>query len=266
MRHSTVLRLDKLVTIFAVLLLAVSLAGAKEQQLAGIRLGQHAINLIEVYGQPDGIVSGAGGAPAGGTPAEGPALPGSPEAPGGVPGGPSPEMGPPEAAPAGPGDMAPGAGAPAAGPAAGGAAVASPFPLWAMAVWVELKPGQTEWIYNKGPVVLGFVLDRDGYVDSITVVGEQCNYARTALWRPHQYIKLGDDYKRVLFRYGYPDEEMPFTSSGPGSAAPGGGPPSVSFEGASRSFTRDVMVRYTENNNITFTLHNLKVTRIQIWR
>lgn len=268
MRHPTVQRLGQLTTILVVLLLAVSLAGAKEQQLAGIRLGQHAINLIEVYGQPDGIVSGAGAEFGGGAGADVMELPGAPAAPAGVPGAPSPGM--PAAGPeAGPGPMEPGAAAPEAGAApapGGGAAVSTVFPLWATAVWMELKAGQTEWIYNKGPVVLGFVLDRDGYIDSITVVGEECNYARTALWRPHQYIKLGDDFKRVLFRYGYPDQEIPFTSSGPGSAAPGGGPPAVSFGGASRSFTRDVILRYTENNNIAFTLHNFKVTRIQIWR
>ena len=85
MRHSTVLKHTTLLTTLAVLLLATSLAGAKEQQLAGIRLGQHAINLIEVFGQPDAWAGpGAGGAaaPAGGAAAAGgpAALPGAPPA------------------------------------------------------------------------------------------------------------------------------------------------------------------------------------------
>ncbi len=135
-----------------------------------------------------------------------------------------------------------------------------------MAVWMPLGSGQVEWIYNKGPVVLGFVLDRDGYIDSIALVGEECNYARTALWRPHQYVKLGDNFKRVLYRYGYPDETITFDSGGPGAAAPFAGQVTVSFGGTSRVFSRDVILRYTENNNIAFTLHNMLVTRIQIWR
>jgi hypothetical protein len=135
-----------------------------------------------------------------------------------------------------------------------------------MAVWMEMRPGELEWIYNKGPVVMGFVLDRDGFIDSIVVCGEECDYARTAMWRPHQTIKLGDDFKRVLYRYGYPDEELPFESTGPGTAVPGGGPISVSFGGGTRDFTRDMVIRYTEHNNIAFTVHDFKVTRIQIWK
>ena len=167
-----------------------------------------------------------------------------------------------------PAGAAPAAGAPAAAaaPAGGAAAGADVVPLWAMAVWVDLKADQTEWVYNKGPVVLGFVVDRDGYVDSIVVVGEDCDYARTAMWRPHQYIKLGDDLKRVLFRYGWPDGAVAFWFTGPGLAAPSGGPTTVTLSSGSIQFTRDVELTYTQNNNIRFTLHNFKVTRIQIWR
>jgi hypothetical protein len=265
-------------------------AGAREQQLAGMRLGQHAINLLDVYGQPDGIVVGQGPEFGAASAAQ---MPGG--APGmGGPGGPTPAMfGPPSAgmmggagappppgmagpaggAMPGPGNFGPGVpgapGMPGAPGAAGGAAAAvqaSPFPEWALAVWVEMKPGQVEWIYNKGPVVLGFVLDRDGYIDSIALVGEDCNYARTAMWRPHQYVKLGDDFKRVMYRYGYPDESITFESTGPGDAAPGQGSVTVTFAGNSHVFSHDVIVRYTETNNVAFTLHDLKVTRIQIWR
>jgi len=287
--HPAVLVLLCLVTVA----LAAGVAVAREQQLAGIRLGQHAINLLDVYGQPDGIVVGEGPEFAAPSAAQMGAMPGMPAmggplmAPptagmmGGVgappPGGPTPPPPPgmagptggvppgPGAFPAGPGAPGPGMGEMAGAAGAPGVTV-QPFPTWALAVWVPITPRQVEWIYNKGPVVLGFVLDRDGYIDHIVVVGEECNYARTALWRPHQYVKLGDDFKRVLYRYGYPDESITFDSTGPGEAAPGTGQVTVSFAGTSRVFSRDVILRYTENNNIAFTLHNMKVTRIQIWR
>ena len=257
----------------ALLVLSAGVAGAREQQLAGMRLGQHAINLLDVYGQPDGIVVGFG--PEFGAPSTEQLAAGAP-----LMGGPSPQMAPPAAGmgmaggvgapPGAPGPGAFPAGAPGA-PGGVGAAGApgvqvTPFPMWALAVWVAVGPDQVEWIYDKGPVVLGFVLDRDGYLDSITVVGEDCDYARTALWRPHQCVKLGDDFKRVMYRYGYPSESITFDSNGPGEAAPGQGQVSVSFFGNSRVFSRDVIVRYSEHNNIAFTLHNMLVTRIQIWR
>lgn len=291
MRNPTVHVVGTLAVVLALVVLTTGFAGAFEQQLAGMRLGQHAINLLDVYGQPDGVVVGGGPefAAAGGAPtaeqlpgAGGPSpLMGAPTAgmPGGV-GAPGPgAMAPPGgavpgAAPGAPPGAPPGAGgAPGAVPGAapggeapgGAAATSTSFPLWAFAVWMEMRAGQVEWIYNKGPVVLGFVLDRDGYIDSITVAAEECDYARTALWRPHQTIKLGDDFKRVLYRYGYPDEEIPFVSSGPGPAVPYAGPITVTFGGTSRVFSRDMVIRYTEHNNIAFTVHNMKVTRIQIW-
>jgi hypothetical protein len=163
-----------------------------------------------------------------------------------------------------------GAGGPGGAPggAAGGGAggmQTEPFPVWALAVWVDLGAHEVEWVYNKGNVVLGLVLDRDGFVKVIAVAAESCNYARTALWRPHRYIKLGDDFKRIIYRYGYPDETVTFTSSGPGEASTGGGTVSVQFGTTTRTFSRDCLMRYTNNNNVEFTLHNMTVTRIHIW-
>ena len=283
MNRPLALQVGAPILIVLLLVLAAGAAGAREQQLAGMRLGQHAINLLDVHGQPDGVVVG-----------QGPefAAPAAALAPGGVPlmGGPSPQMLPPAAGagmaggvgappPPGmagpPGAMGPGAfpggppggvpGAPDAGGGLAGIAV-QPFPQWALAVWAPVPPGYVEWIYNKGPVVLGFMLDRDGYIDQIIVVGDDCSYARTALWRPHQYVKLGDNFKRVLYRYGYPSESITFESTGPGAAAPGSGSVTVSFAGNSHVFSRDVIMRYEDGNNIAFTLHNMLVTRIQIWR
>jgi len=48
------------VLIALVLALALPVAHATETQLCGIRLGQHAINLLDVYGNPDGVVVGSG--------------------------------------------------------------------------------------------------------------------------------------------------------------------------------------------------------------
>lgn len=178
---------------------------------------------------------------------------------GAPPGMMGPEMG------MGPGMGMPGAEAGMGVPGAGvaGVAAAAPFPIWALPVWVTLESGEVEWIYQRGPVVMGFVLDRDGYITCIAVAGYECNYARTALWQPHRYVKLGDSLKRVLYRYGYPDEMESFTASGPGV---GQNSITVSFGQTSRTYTRDCILRYMDNNNIAFTLHDFKVVRIHIWQ
>ncbi|MBC7289651.1 MAG: hypothetical protein H5T86_16765 [Armatimonadetes bacterium] len=141
---------------------------------------------------------------------------------------------------------------------------AGPFPDsdWALPVWVTIGPGETEWIYQRGPVVMGFVLDKDGYITCIAVAGRECHWARTALWQPHRYIKLGDSFKRVLYRYGFPDSVETFTSSGPAVSA---NSITVTFGQVSRTFSRDCILRYEENNNIAFTVHDFKVVRIHIW-
>lgn len=266
-------------------LLVVALpALAWEVQLAGMRLGQHAVNLLDVYGQPLGIctgdgeqfASGGGAAAAMGAAGEGMgAMPGGMEAampPGAAPGAPpGAEAMAPEAAPAGgPGPMEPGAaGAPAEAGAAAGAAAGgvqrNPFPLWALPVWVTIGPHEMQWLYRVGAVVVGFVLDRDGYIKSIAVAGEECNFARTALWRPHEYLKLGDSYKLAIYRYGWPDETITFYNTGPGELSAGGGPVTVTWNGVVREFSRDCILRYHQNNNIDLTFHNMKLTRIHIW-
>lgn len=310
-------------TAAAVLVVVLSVpAMAEEIQLAGIRLGQHAINLLDVWGQPDGIVVGEGaeqvtaaqapgaaagapmmaqpgagpgmgmGGPGMGGPMMGPGMggpmmggqgmggPGGPMM--GLPGGGGPMMGQgmggpgmmgpgmgpgamggPPGAMGGPGMMGPGAGAAGAAGAAAGAAGAVPFPIWALPVWITLRPGEVEWIYQRGPVVMGFAIDRDGYITCIAVAGRECNWARTALWQPHRYVKLGDSFKRVLYRYGYPDRIDTYTASGPMT---GDNSISVTFGGVNRTFSRDCILRYEEESNIAFTLHDFKVVRIHIWQ
>jgi hypothetical protein len=167
----------------------------------------------------------------------------------------------------GPGGMMGGMGAPGMGGAGGaagaGAAAAAPFPIWALPVWITLRGGEVEWIYQRGPVVMGFALDRDGYITVIAVAGRECNYARSALWQPHRYVKLGDSFKRLLYRYGYPDDLATYTAAGP---AVGTNAVTVTFSGVTRTFTRDCVLRYSDHDNIAFTLHDFKVVRMHIWQ
>ncbi len=159
-------------------------------------------------------------------------------------------------------------GAPAGAPgmpgaAAAGQAQAAGVPNWALPVYIDTQAGEMMWMYQRGPVTLGFLLDLDGYVQAIAVAADKCDYVQTANWEPHKYVKLGDHYSLVLQRYGWADETMTYTTSGLGA---GVAAPSVSFSGTSMTFSRDCVLRYTEDdNNIDFTLHNFRVVRIHIW-
>jgi len=278
--------------------LAVCTAQAWEVQLAGIRLGQHAINLLDVYGEPDGVQTacgedfaggGAGAAGVGGG-MEGMGEMGGEE---GMMGGGEMAAGPPEAAGGpGAGEFPPGeggmmgegagegaVGAAGAGAGGGGESVnASAEPRWALPVWVALEGCEVEWFYRIGGVVLGFVMDRDGYIKTIVVAAENCGFARTALWRPHGYVKLGDDYKRVIYRYGWPHEMAYAVSATDITGSVGmtpwlldpqgevqGVPNAVTWGSVGRVPASDISMRYNRNNNISFTLHDMKVVRIHIW-
>ncbi len=255
-------------------LLIASVADAREVQLAGMRLGQHAVNLLDIYGQPMGIATGYGeefgsGGATGAVGTQGPAIEGGMAVEGTAPA----EFGMPPAQTGGPGDFPtegmegaePGTAGGGGGAVATGSVQANPYPLWALPVWVTLEIREVQWLYRVGPVVLGFVLDRDGYISSISVAGEGCNFARTSLWQPHQYVKLGDSMKQVIYRYGWPDETRTYYSEGPGEVEVGGGPISVTFGGTTRQFSRDIILRYTRNNNIEFTFHNMECVRLHIW-
>jgi len=146
---------------------------------------------------------------------------------------------------------------------AAGEVQAAAVPNWALPVYIETHAGEIMWMYQRGPITLGFLLDLDGYVQDIAVAADKCNYARTANWQPHKYVKLGDHYSRVLQRYGWPDKTNTYTATGLGGGAAA---PSVSFSGTNMTFSRDCVLRYTEDgNNIDFTLHNFRVVRIHIW-
>ena len=286
--------------------LGATCASAAEVQLAGIRLGQHALHLIQVYGQPGGIVKGGGatapvastggGAPggeAGGMPG---GMPGMAGAPGGQSmaqmaeegntagmmmgamggmlaglmggGGAQPRQEATAQAPAG-GGSAPG---PNGGSVGGAPPGPNPFfqsncPDWAAPVWISMQPEETLWVYRKGAVVMGFVLDRDGYIIAIAVAGRKCDWARTAMWDPKRSIKLGDDMRTVINRYGYPDQSA--TPMGTNTWTPveraflgqNAGPTVSGISNASR----DLIMHYGEGNNVEFLLDDMKVVRIHIW-
>lgn len=282
---------EKLIVTIAIVALFMAVScptSAREVQLAGIRLGDHFINLLQVYGPPDCLVSGSGemlGALAQGAGAGGemgmPGMEAGMEAgmePGGMPpegmpeeAGPPPgdEMGgPPEGAgefEPGPEGEAMGPGGAGEGAAAGGAFSSQPFPIWALPAWIDASGSQIQWMYRRDGVDIGFLLDGNGFVRAISLAAPKCDFARTALWRPHRYVKLGDSYKRVLYRYGYPSEQLSFTYTGQGGISAFGGAVSASFTPAHTSYTRDLLVRYEENNNISFTLHDMVVSGIYIW-
>lgn len=201
-------------------------------------------------------------------------------APAGMPGAMGPMGGFGAAAGAGPtmGQAGPGAGAAGAGGAAfsgltGGVAGSgvSSFPDWALSVWFELRENEIEYFYIRDNVAVGFVVNKlDGKIVAISVAGEKCDFARTAMWRPHEYIQLGDSFKQVMYRYGWPHDIETFEGSGDPSNAglvTGG---SVTFGSSVNSFRRDCILWYHEIRgekqcNIAFTLHDFKVTRIHIW-
>ena len=261
---------------------------ARVTQLAGMRMGQHAVDILDIYGRPHAIVwglpgdefdTGAAGA-AGGEGGEmggemGGAAGGMAEA-GGVP----EEMGGEEMG----GGMGPGefpeegaaaegeAGVAGAGAATTGDVQRTHYPIWALPLWVTMDPGDLQWLYRCNGALVGFILNSGGFIKEIVVAAERCDFARSAMWQPHEYVKLGDSYKRVIYRYGWPDETLTYyptiswSGGGTGELSGGSGPGNtVTWNGRVREYSRDSILRYNENNNISFTLHNMKVVRIYIW-
>jgi len=158
-------------------------------------------------------------------------------------------------------------GVPTGGPGSG----VSSFPDWALAVWFDLRENEMEYFYIRDQVAVGFVINKlDGKIVAVSVAGEDCDFARTAMWKPHEYVQLGDDYKQVMYRYGWPHDIETFDGSGDATNAGliSGG--SVQFGPTTNSYRRDCILWYHEVRgekqcNIAFTLHNFRVTRIHIW-
>jgi len=99
------------------------------------------------------------------------------------------------------------------------------IPDWAAAITVQLDNNHVEWLYKRDTYSMGFIVDRLGFVDAIVAAGVQSPIARTQLEDPVHTVKLGDDLRKVLFRYGYPDTIETYTTpvAGIGGAAAAGG-------------------------------------------
>jgi len=126
------------------------------------------------------------------------------------------------------------------------------LPGWAGAISVGLPGGHVEWLYNRGAYSMGFVVDRLGFVDAIVVAGIGSDIARPQLEDPLHTVKLGDDLRKVMFRYGYPDTLETYQVN---AIATGGA------NGAYRTFE----LRYEQSYNIVFSIQNNRVTRIYIF-
>lgn len=173
-------------------------------------------------------------------------------------------------------------------------------PSWALAITVQLDNNHVEWLYNRGTYAMGFVVDRLGFVDAVIVAGIRSDIARTQLEDPVHTVKLGDDLRKVLFRYGYPDDLVPLGSESVASAsagtgdigggpAPGGGlSPSANAAlgtassggaggdgggtaapggggGSTNSAYRTFDLRYEQSYNVVFTIRNNRVVRVYIF-
>lgn len=120
---------------------------------------------------------------------------------------------------------------------------------WAVP-YVALPPNYQLWFYKRHGVVLSFIIDPQMQVVGITVAGRRFEGAKTASGNPFRAIKLGDDWQRVLVRYGMPDEIVPFD---------------VQTLRPANFITSNVILRYYRFSNIEFTIINGKVWRIFIW-
>jgi hypothetical protein len=162
-------------------------------------------------------------------------------------------------------------------------------PAWANAALVDLDENHVLWLYNRGTYAMGFAVDRLGYVDAIVVAGTQSGIANTQLEDPEHTIRLGDDLRKVMFRYGYPDSFNTYTVStgggagggAPGGGAPGGmggppggmgGPPGGGAPGGggaggggTNNINRVFELRYEQSYNVVFTVSYNRVVRMYIF-
>jgi hypothetical protein len=245
-----------------------------EFQLAGIGIGTRAVDkdrfnridrygLFALHGNPTAVVRAIPQAAAAGGEAGGAAAGGAPPAaaPGGAPGGEGAATAapananltlfqqPPELATLFPSNLQGG------------------LPAWALAVTVELDNNHVQWIYKRDTYVMGFVVDRLGFVDAIIVAGLQSDIARTQLEDPIHTVKLGDDFRKVTFRYGYPDDIVPLAAdpaavaNSATGAVGGGGGGAAGDNAAYRTFD----MRYEQSYNVVFTIRNNRVVRIYIF-
>jgi len=165
------------------------------------------------------------------------------------------------------------------------------LPDWALAVTVQLDNNHVEWLYKRDTYSMGFVVDRLGYVDAIIVAGISSPIATTQLEDPVHTVQLGDDLRKVLFRYGYPDDIVPLagdpaaTANSATGAPAGGGAAAAPATGGdaaggaaavlgaitggatapTNAAYRTYDLRYEQSYNVVFTIRNNRVVRIYIF-
>ena len=145
------------------------------------------------------------------------------------------------------------------------------LPDWASAITVPIDDNHVEWLYKRENYAMGFVVDRLGYVDAIVVAGTESPIARTQLEDPVHTVKLGDDLRKVMFRYGYPDTIETYAqniSAGASSAGGGNlaGPVAEGGNaGTNNNAYRTFELRYEQSYNVVFTIRNNRVARIYIF-
>jgi hypothetical protein len=143
-------------------------------------------------------------------------------------------------------------------------------PPWALAAWIVLDGNHVEWLYRRSTYVMGFMVDSLGFIDGIVVAGNKCPIAATQVGEPSHTIKLGDDARKVMYRYGLPDGIDTFVSSGGTPSGGGGGvqlpgSATVVFRTVTNELMRSYLYRYQDSYNVIFTVQENKVVRINIW-
>jgi hypothetical protein len=203
----------------------VSIVSAAELRLAGLTLGSPALSAIHKYGNPTEVRVGGsavstetfsvGGMPgmAGPTGMSGPAgMPGMGRGPAGMPGMPAlPAMGGPAGMPGMPG--APAMGGPAGMPGMmtgplGAAPGAMAFPGTTgggeTTTVQTTGPPEVTWVYRfPKNRTLEVLLNPSGIIVQISVIG--ISWANVSTSRG---IKLGNTYKDILVKYGYPESHQ----------------------------------------------------------
>jgi hypothetical protein len=164
------------------------------------------------------------------------------------------------------------------------------LPTFAKAVApTALGPGQQEWVYQRGPIAYGFILQGKGndaqVSDIIISIWNQVS-ARAPNAKTEKGITLGDSFRNVLLRYDYPAliqtlHVAPSVSQTPAMILPPAGQPAVGSIAlppvpvsggvnevtgpvglGTEMFTRHCILSYP---GVTFTLFDMKVVRIHIY-
>ncbi|MHB0912126.1 MAG: collagen-like triple helix repeat-containing protein [Armatimonadota bacterium] len=176
--------------------LCASAASAGEIQLAGVRLGSQATQIIKKYGNPDEIKIGASAQVETTKPAApgGPGLPGAPGQLPGLPGMPGAPMGP------APMPGAPGMPSALGVPGMPGAPGAPGMPS-AQSAPQPSGPPEVIWVYKlSNNRMLELIINPEGRVVQVSTFGTAWSGVGTA-----KGISLGDTYKDVILKYGFPE-------------------------------------------------------------